>query len=156
MDWIAELAKERERTQMLESLQLHKAAIISSSAKYLIRDLTAQLRRDIDQWNAFNPRPDDVSMRRVGPGFVLFRAGPNPTATCLITQNGSKYIDLEFSCSLSYESGQKEWNTNLTITVDVKDNCALSHGGTVFPHLGAVSRFILEPLFKPSEHWDSH
>jgi hypothetical protein len=155
-NWVQQLIDRKIGRAQEEPLQLHRAMVMSHSCEYLFRDIIAQIQGDLEKWNALSDRHDSVTLIELMGSFKFFRPGPNPAASITIGKNGNAHIDLEYYLGLSYESGEKEWNEHLTITIDKNDLCVLSHRGKPFSDLTAVSQFILEPLLDPEKHFFLH
>lgn len=152
-DWIDALGSDEEQRRKSEAerthSQFHRAEIIRLKRSALWESLMAVINRDVEKFRATFKGRRSVEMTTVSElGIRLFKS-PYPTVLmdAEIPPHGTS-IKVSYSRTFNQISPMERVDETFELTVDRSDNLVIAHNGRVFPNMDAVSRFLLEPVFK--------
>jgi hypothetical protein len=152
-DWIDALGSEEEKRRKSEEIhtqsQFRRAEIIGQKKDALWASLMAVINRDVDKFRTMFKGRRSVDLTTISPlGIRLFKS-PYPTVLmdAEIPPNGTS-IKVSYSRTFNQISPMERVDETFELTLDRSDDLVIAHNGRVFPNLDAVSRFLLEPVFK--------
>jgi hypothetical protein len=152
-DWIDALGDDDEKRRKSEELhtfsRFHRAEVIRLKKHALWESLMTVINRDVEKFRTTFKGRRSVEMTTVSElGVRLFKS-PFPTVLmeAEIPVNGTN-IKVSYSRTFNQTSPMERVDETFELTVDRSDNLVIAHNGRVLRDMDAVSRFLLEPVFK--------